>query len=160
MDAYVVQRKIISDNQLRDLELATAFMSFIREREEADKNWSCHEVCRAFLRQRTSAAWEVSDGYFGRVGYQHAWLWGFSDDDPVRPSVTILDIYPVAGTRPQLVAASNSPWNDLYIDRARAYSPDQMVRFSVGADKICTQTRDDFLWLKIQEQCRTMRFAP
>lgn len=88
----------------------------IRDREP---EWSCHVVARVFALQRKD--WNVSDGFYLRRGTEHSWLWRWIDGE----SVAILDIYPVAGTRPVLLDGSrHSPVNDAYITSPTAYRPD------------------------------------
>lgn len=65
---------------------------------------SCHLICKALARHVEAT---VGDGYFIR-SYQHSWLLPASGS-------SIIDVYPVAGASPFIVANDPaSPWPKLY----------------------------------------------
>ncbi len=65
---------------------------------------NCHVLCRALAYHFNV---EVCDGYF-TIGYQHTWL-------ASKSGASIIDVYPVAGAAPFIVAADKiSPWIGLY----------------------------------------------
>lgn len=155
MDTYAVQSKLITNAHLQDFDLANVFLAYIKEKQVG--HWSCHELCRAFSRLTVGLTWKVQDGYFGLFGYQHSWLW---HRDPESNTVVILDVYPIAGAAPHMVVCSESPWTHLYIDRERAYSEDQLNQFELASAQIVDELNADYMWKKLVEKTKNMKFAP
>jgi len=79
---------------------------------------TCHTVSRAFC-PFLRGNWRVADGHFAHRGMCHGWLWHRDQYnlEHEEPRELILDIYPVAGTGPILVACGYpSPWSNLYME--------------------------------------------
>ncbi len=73
---------------------------------------SCHLLCRALVEQYSGGKglpkFSVVDGYFTK-GYEHSWL-------TTADRRAILDMYPVAGAAPFVVATDiMSPWRGMYV---------------------------------------------
>lgn len=124
---------------LHQLALAEDFMQRLPE-SESEERWSCHVLVRAFNRIfGEEFTWKVQDGHFGRYGTCHSWLWS-SDSD------IFLDLYPVAGINPFIVACKQSPWNALYMEHTRDY--DRIIR-EVWEDHVLEAIQ---LWAKANER--------
>lgn len=93
-----------------------------------DNEWSCHALARAFARIYSGYGWKVQDGYFGRTGSCHSWLWS------EKPAV-ILDLYPIGGITPFIVEAKHTPWNALYMQHDRTYSQDVRAEWDMMASR-------------------------
>lgn len=134
MKSYFVRTGLIPENCLLDYELAKNMMQYLNDEANVDdyeKLVRCHEVVRLFKHlPQVRCNWRIQDGYFGRVGTQHSWLWTHDTEG----EVVILDIYPVATVDPILCHASRaSPWGMLYIESQRSYPDEQISAYEKRA---------------------------
>ncbi|QXV74154.1 hypothetical protein [Rhizobium phage RHEph12] len=99
--------------------------------------WSCHAVCRALCSMHHALGifegWDVlvQDGYFHRVGCEHAWLL-LTNKMTLRR--VICDPLPMGGHGVVFSAQDNSlvPWYGLYVEDAAKYEA-RLTKFQIEA---------------------------
>jgi hypothetical protein len=136
-EPYILRADTVSPKLSSDLETARLFWRVLPNAAEVKpkpvcEEWSCHALARAVL-PLLSSGWIVFDGWFMRVGSEHAWLYReITAGTEVKKYV--LDIYPVAGlSGPVLidVGSYGSPWGSAYHERRMAFNAQRLQRFEV-----------------------------
>ena len=128
MAAYVLAGNYITDVDMQQFlkieKLAKTALSW-----QDQEGISCHSLVRAC--KSATFDWAVGDGYFGRKGCNHSWLWKRN-----KHTTLIIDVYPVGGFAPFIIDAQQTPWNSTYVDDPRAYTKEDRNTWAVQATKI------------------------